>query len=78
MRMALAALQGQSENTFSDRIHAVKHGSHAKFFRIDSPFFIEHGIAHETGGNFLILRCLGKQITGDLFNDKLIVGHILI
>ncbi len=59
MTVALATLDGESQNRFTNRIHPIKHGCHAKLFGIDAPLFIQHGVSQEPGGDNLILCRVG-------------------
>ena len=58
--------------------HAIEDTIDSVLLTIDSTFLIDLCVAVKSGCNLLTDRCLGKQITGKLFNCKLIERHPLI
>ena len=42
VRMALGALNRQTQDAFPDGIHAVEHRIHAELLGVDAAFFIQH------------------------------------
>ena len=73
MVVALGALNGQAENAFADGVHPVEHRLHSELFGVDAALFIDHRVAQETRGHDLILSRVRQQVTGDLFDDELVV-----
>ena len=43
--VALSALNRQAQNAFADGVHPIEHRLHADLFRINSPFFVYHGVS---------------------------------
>ena len=43
--VALAALDGQSQDALSDGVHAVEHRVHPELFRIRTAFPVQHRVA---------------------------------
>ena len=78
MCMTLSTLGRQSQHGFSDAVDAVEHLDHTKLFRHDRPFFVDHAVSQKSSGDDLFLSCIGQEISGDLFNKKLVVWHIEI
>ena len=78
MVVALRAADGQTEHTFADGVHAIKHRLHAELLRIHTAFFIDHRVTQKTRGDDLVLGCVRKQVACDLLNDELIVGKVAI
>ena len=75
--MALRALEGHPQDSFSDAIDPIEHFDHAELLRHDSTFFVDHAIAQKACRDDLFLGRVREKIAGDLFDDELIVGHIL-
>ena len=78
VRMALCTLSRQAKDRFSQTIDPIKHFKHAKLFRNNRPFFVQHTVTKKTGGDSLLLSCVGKQIPGNLFDKELVIGQITI
>ena len=76
--VALGTLNGDAQNAFADRFHPVEHGLHAELFGIDAAFFVDHRIAQKAGRDDLILCGVGFHIAGNLVDNKLVVGQIVI
>ena len=78
MRMALCASGGQAQPRGARNGNSICHGMKSKLQRINSAFFVEHRISMKATGNFLRDGRIGKHIARQLFNRKLIEGHVLI
>ncbi len=78
MAVALRALRRESKGHLADTVHAVKQLNHSKLLGDDCPFFIDHAVSQKACGNNLVLSHLRQQVSGDLFDQELIVGQILI
>ena len=76
--VALGALDGDAEDTFADGVHAVEHGLHAELLGVDAALFVDHRIAQEPGGDALVLGGVRQQVAGDLLDDELVVGQVVI
>ena len=55
VRMALCTLDCQAKDAFADGVHPIEHRIHAKLFRIDASFLVQHRVPQEARGNDLIL-----------------------
>src|SRR5690242_14771903 len=49
-----------------------------KLERINAALFVEHRVAMEPGGDALLRRRAGQQITGELLDRELIERHVRI
>ena len=78
VRVALRALEGQTERAFADDIHAVEHRLHAELFRDDRAFLVDHAVAEETGGDELGLRAVGQEVARDLLDQELVVRQVAV
>ena len=77
MVVALGTLHGQSHPYISCGFNPVDHIFHTKFLGDHSTFIGSCMITIKTGCNFLGISSLGKKITGQLFDRKLVEGHII-
>ena len=78
MVVALRALDGDSQDSFADGVHAVEHGFHAELLRVHAAFLVDHGIAEKAGGDDLILGGVRQHVASDLFDDELVVGQVAV
>ena len=76
--VALSTLSGKAKDSFSETVDSIEHLHRSKLFGDDRPFFVDHAVAEESGGNHLLLRGAWEQIPGNLFDQKLIIGVIAI
>ena len=74
--MTLGALDGQPEHRLANAVEAIEHLRHAELLGHDGPFFVDHAVAEEAGGDQLILRGMGQEVAGDLLDQELVVGHV--
>ena len=74
MLVALRTGYGKAEDSFSEAIHAIDESFDPEFFCVDGALFIDHAIAQKTGGNLLLLCCIGQEVPGNLLGNKLVVG----
>ena len=78
VRMALCTLSRQAKDRFSQTIHPIEHFKHAKLFRNNRPFFVQHAVTEKTGRDPLFLSCIGKQVPSNLFDQELVIGQITV
>ena len=78
MSVALGALSRDSQNAFADGVHAIEEAFDSELLGLGSTFFVGHGVAEVSGGDFVILACVGEKVAGDLVDDELIVFHVAI
>ena len=76
--VALGATDGEAEERTAKRGDAIHHRLDAELLGIDAALLVDLSVAIETGGNFLCGRGLREEIAGELFDDELVVGLILI
>ena len=72
MVVALSASHGQSQPGGGCGIDAIKQVNETLFFRDRTALAVEHVIAIEATGNFLIRRRIRQEVTGDLPDGELI------
>ena len=74
--VAAGAAHRQAEKRCRGCLHTVDHVLHPPLF-INRAALGDHAVvAVEAGGNQLLLRGLGQQITGELLQEKLIRRHV--
>ena len=78
MTVALGTFHGGAQPGGPGGIYPIHHLIYAILLGMNPRFHIAGGGAVKTGGNLLINRGIGEQITGNLLDGKLIEGHILI
>ena len=78
MIMTLGTFQGGTQPGGTRGIYPVKHLIHPVLLGMNTRLHIAGGCTVKAGGDFLICGCIGKQISGNLLDGKLIEGHILI
>ena len=76
--VALGALCGQAEHGFPNRVDAIEDAFDAELLGFCAAFLVGHRVAKETRGDVVVLICAWQQVTGDLFDDKLVVGQVCI
>ena len=76
MRVALGALERESNGRFSEGVDAVENAFEAELLDDDGAFFVDHAVAHESAGDELVLGAVGDEIAGELFDQKLVIGHV--
>ena len=76
--VALRALDGEAEHAFAEGVHAVEHRLHAELLGVNRALHVHHGIAQVAGGDDLILRGVRQHVAGELFEDELVVGQVLV
>ena len=76
--VALGALHGETEDGFADGVHAVDDAFDAELFGIGATFLVGHGMTEEAGGDVVVLGGVGEEIAGDLADDEVVVGHVVV
>ena len=76
MGVALGAAGGEPEPGGAGGGDAVGHGVEAELEGVDAAFFIEHGVAMESGGGDLFRSGIGKHVAGELLDGELIESFI--
>ena len=76
--MALSTLCGQAQHRFADAVDAVEHFDHSKLFCHNRAFFVDHAVSQKSCRDDLLLRRVRQQIASNLFDKKLVVGHVAI
>src|SRR5688572_28349463 len=78
MTVALNAGKRCTLPDFPRCIHAVEQGGNSEFFVFGSALIVVHGIAMKSGRDKLIIGWVWQQVSGKLFNSKLIVRHVFV
>ena len=74
--VALRAAGGKAKPSRAGGGDAVGHGVVAELERIDTAFFIEHGVAMKAGGDDLLGRGVGEHVAGELLDGELVEGLV--
>ena len=78
MRVALGTTYGHPHPNRPRCRDPVNHRVKPIFERIDTTFFVQHGVAMKSSCNFLIFSRIGKHISGQLLYRKLVKWHVFI
>src|SRR4051812_41884461 len=78
MRVALSAPDRQPQPNNAGRVDAVDDFLDTKLFGIRSAFLVDQRVTMKAGGNELLPRWVGKQITRELFDRELIKWFVFI
>ena len=74
--MALRAAGGQAQPRFAGGRHAIDHGIKSVFQRINTAFFVEHGVAMKTRRDAILRGCIRQQVASNLADGELIKWQI--
>ena len=74
MTVALGTFHSGTQPGGTCGIHPVHHLIYAILLGMNPRFHIAGGGTMKTGGNLLVNGCIWEQITGNLFNSKLVKG----
>jgi hypothetical protein len=78
MIVAFCALKGEAEDGSAHGIDTVGDAIDAELKR-GGAAFVRHAVeAVESGGEFLLLVGIGKEVAGDVPGDELVVGHVVL
>ena len=78
MGVAAGALRRDAQDAFADSIHAIEDTFDSELLGLCSAFLVGHGVSEVSGSDVIVLRCVRNKITGDLFNDKVVISHVLV
>ena len=76
--VAAGAAQGHSHPHGGGGFHAVDHVLSLILLRNGATLEVDHVVAIETGGDFLLLGGLGKQIAGELLHGEAVERHVAV
>ena len=78
MTVALGTFHSGTQPGGACGIYPIHHLIYAVLLGMNPRFHIACRGAVKASGNLLIDGCIGEQVTGNLFDGKLVKGHILI
>ena len=78
MVVALGAGNRQTEECFTDRVHAIDHSLDAKLLRLDPAFLVQHRIAQKAGSDPLLQRGIRQQVARELLNRESVERHVVV
>ena len=76
--VAPGAAQGQAQPGCSRRADAVHHILRLIFFRDRPTLKVDHVVAIEPGGNLLLERGVGQQVSGQLLDREFVIRHVSV
>ena len=68
--VALGAFDAETEENIAGGLHSIDHVFHAVFLYDQAAFIGGAVVTVEAGGDFLVYRCIGYEIAGDLFGGE--------
>ena len=78
MGVALGTLGGNTKDSFAHGVNAIKDAFNSKLLGLGPTFFVGHGIPEISSCNAIILSWIWNEVASDLFNDEVIIRHVII
>src|SRR3954471_15516669 len=76
MIVALRTAYGQTQKDRTGRVDAINNRFIAKLLDVDTPFLVDLRIALKAGGDLVVERGIGFQMTSYLVGNELVEGHV--